>query len=146
MRHAPSVLIVDDNEADIYLIRQQLKRSGRFGPVLSVSDGEDALELFVNDEAIARQFSEGFPPDVIMLDINMPRMDGFEFLEAFEEVRTRKRIPSVVLMITSSGLEQDLERASRHACVKRYLVKPPSAEEIQQIADSLETNRWLAAP
>ena len=145
MSQAPSVLIVDDNEADIYLIRQQLVRSGRFGPIFSLPDGEDALELFLNPNFAKRQLPGGFPPDVILLDINMPRMDGFEFLEAFEEIRARDAIPSVVLMVTSSDLERDRIRASRFASVKRYLVKPPTAHEVIEIADSLAMNRWVLA-
>lgn len=140
-----SVLIVDDNEADTYLIRQQLMRSGRFGPIASLPDGEDALRLFTDPNA-AKTSADGFPPDVILLDINMPRMDGFEFLEAFEELRIRGEIPSVVLMVTSSGLERDLERAARYPCVKRYLVKPPTADEVHEIANALDSGRWHPSP
>lgn len=138
----PSLLIVDDNEADVFLTQRFLQKSGRFPYVFAAAGGEEAMALFRDYEA-GRLMNPGrFPPLVILLDINMPRMDGFEFLEAFSaldpEVIGDPR-PAVVLMLSSSNAEQDRERANEFPLVKDFLVKPITVETAISIADQFGT-------
>jgi CheY-like chemotaxis protein len=123
-----TVLIIDDNEADLFLDEIVIK--GKFPDVkiLKATDGEEALTIIEQNDKI---------PDVILLDINMPRMDGHQFLEAFTEENT-KEIP-VIIMLTSSNQDRDKEKANRYKCVKDYFLKPLTDESIEGLTDFLST-------
>ncbi len=134
----PSLLIVDDNEADVFLTKRFLEKSGCFTYVFSATGGEEALDLFVDYQNAREQHPGKFPPLVILLDINMPRMNGFEFLEAFDNLDAStlgSPGPSVVLMLTSSNADQDRERASKFSIVRDFLVKPITVETATAIAE-----------
>lgn len=116
------ILLVDDDHGVNFLNRHILQECGLQGPVEVAINGQLALE------AIAA----GFKPDVIFLDINMPVMDGFEFLEHF------KTMPEMyngvkVYMLTSSLRESDKSTALTYGCVKGYLEKPLNIEVIMEI-------------
>ena len=134
-----SVLIVDDNEDDRYILRRMLTKAGITPNIFEAHDGQSALEQLAEHEAIG-DASDGWPPALIFLDINMPRMDGFEFLEAFKPLRQKKAFESVVLiMFTSSHHDRDLARAKAYEFVRGYILKmPDTIDELQQqIAQSL---------
>lgn len=138
MKKIRSILIVDDSEADVFLCRLLLQEAApnAFEHILTASDGLEALELFQNYEASRAANPEAFPPVVILLDINMPRMDGFEFLEGFELLReTFDDIAPVVLMVTSSSDKRDKDRASKFDFVKLFLTKPPRPEDIEKLVE-----------
>lgn len=138
----PSLLIVDDNEADVFLTRRFLEKSGCFSYIFSAAGGEEALELFVDYQKAQSEHPGRFPPLVILLDINMPRMNGFEFLEAFEKLdsdATGQPGPSVVLMLTSSNADRDRERAGEFPSVRDFLVKPITVETANAIAQRFGT-------
>ena len=126
-----SALIIDDNDADIYLSTHFLKRSGRFENVWGVTAAEDALQLF-RDYDTTKNRDARFPPDLILLDINMPRMNGFEFLEALRQVAAPT--PNIV-MLTSSDHERDRATADKDPNVVGYLLKPLSAATAAKLAD-----------
>ncbi len=138
MKTVSSILIVDDNEGDLFLCKETISQvaKDRFPYIMTASNGEEALALFEDYESSKKEHPGRFPPIVILLDINMPRMDGFEFLEAFREVRARQNNKtSVVLMITSSSGERDRARAAEFSFVKKFLSKPATREEILDIAE-----------
>ncbi len=121
---ALSVLIVDDNEVDRELLRRDLKKTELDAMIFEVSDGEQALKFFEDCNACDDGYQEGDHPILLFLDINMPVLDGFGFLEKFTELRTQYPIDTcVVIMFTSSEAEADRERALSHEFVADYLVK-----------------------
>ena len=112
------ILIVDDRECDRALARRVLGKTWPDVPVLEACDGEEAIRLLKQPEGVA--------PDIILLDINMPKMNGHEFLETWfgdEGVN----VP-IVFMLTSSDLQSDREVARRFASVRNYIVKPMTRE------------------
>lgn len=139
MKVVPRVLIVDDNPGDIELCKMVLEASGRFPHVFSAPDGEDALQLFIDFEQSVADYPDHFPPTIVLLDINMPRMDGFAFLEAYEEIRdeveAKGASPSIVLMVTSSSDPRDRERARKLGFVEGFVTKPPSLADVTAIAE-----------
>lgn len=131
-----SLLIVDDNSFDILLTKTILAKTGRFEHVYSVTDGSEALALFQRYEESRREHPEAFPPLVILLDVNMPLMNGFEFLRLYAALeRPPEHHPSFVVMLTSSSFEDDRDRALREPLVKSYIVKPMTRELAVELAE-----------
>jgi CheY-like chemotaxis protein len=126
-------MIIDDDEVDRYTMKRLLKSGGINVPLEEAGDGEEAIQFFKNAEANRTKLGEGFPPIVVFLDINMPRMNGFEFLDAFKKLREENDGYDAVvfLMVTSSDNIQDKEHASQYDFVKGYIHKmPPTAGEL----------------
>lgn len=126
--HSP-ILVVDDDPADTYFLRRALKQAGIPNPVIGCGDGEEAIRFLEG-----AKFG-GQRPCLIFLDLKMPRMNGFEFLEwirAAEEFAEMK-----VVVVSSSDLPEDRERALG-AGANEYLVKfPPPAKIAESIAGAL---------
>ena len=129
------ILLVEDNEGDVRLTREALKE-GRIRNRLSVvPDGEQAL-AFLRREGV---HVDAPRPDLILLDLNLPRLDGREVLAAIKNDPALKSIPVVVL--TSSRTEQDLLRAyDLHA--NCFITKPVEFEQFIEVVRSIE-DFWL---
>lgn len=110
------VMMVDDNDNDLLFTRLILQRCGVGYDILGFERAAQALDHLRDTP------SHGV--SIILLDINMPAMNGFEFLEAFEALTPAQQGGAVVLMLSSSSDPTDRERAARHASVKGYLTKP----------------------
>ena len=124
-----NVLLVDDRESDIELTRVLLRDRDKIDFNLSVArGGAEALkrlaEAHASDEAI----------DLILLDINMPGMDGFETLSRLRADEVLKG--TAVVMCTGSTYDRDMERAERLGAAG-YMLKPPSLEQLKPIMSSL---------
>lgn len=137
MKKIPSLLIVDDNAFDVLHTTKLLQRTGLFEHIYSATDGAEALALFQNYEESRREHAEGFPPLMILLDINMPLMNGFEFLRALAALDTGvEHAPSIIVMLTSSSFEQDREKALQDPLVKDYVVKPITRTRAVELAEA----------
>ncbi|WP_158973682.1 response regulator [Cellulophaga sp. L1A9] len=113
------ILLVDDDEITNYITTTKLKNQG-FENIEAVIDGQLALD-YLKDNT----------PSLIILDVNMPVMDGFEFLEELSIKSIYQDIP--IAMLTSSGRLADKEKAAKYKNVIAYLEKPLSYENIQNI-------------
>ena len=129
-----SVLIVDDNEADRYLLRRLLRKSKLTANIFEVSNGEEALQFFSDREARERENPDSFPPVLVFLDINMPLLNGFEFLEAFAPLRDRLDYQSIVFMMFSSSEQpEDRDKALSYGFVKGFIPKmPPTPDALRE--------------
>lgn len=128
-----SVLIVDDNEADRYLLRRQLDETNLDVVVYEEVDGEKALNFFLDYDDKVQNDPDEFPPLIVFLDINMPMIDGFEFLEKFKPVRDQYNIEtSFIMMFTTSEKEEDKKKSFEFEFVKGFLTKGQfSSEQLQ---------------
>ncbi len=119
-----SVLIVDDDETDRYLLKRQLKQTNLDLTIFEKENGQDAYDFFDNYSENKEKYPEAFPPLIVFLDINMPLLNGFEFLEKFSVLKNKGDLEStVVLMFTSSEREEDRNKVLKYNFVKGYLLK-----------------------
>jgi CheY-like chemotaxis protein len=115
------VLIVDDSEIDQYLAKYLIESFNITIDILQAYDGQEALEILSTLPQ---------PPSVIFLDINMPRMNGHEFLEKYE---ADGQVNTTVIMLSSSEAETDKEKSLAYACVKKFVTKPISKTELERL-------------
>ena len=128
------ILIVDDSEVDRYILKRLLKESGLSLTVFEKIDGKEALDFFENYEENRKNYPESYPPILIFLDINMPIVNGFEFLTKFAHLRKLIEVDScVVIMFSSSEREEDKEKIMAYDFVKDYVVKGTfTAQELKE--------------
>ena len=124
-----SVLLVDDSRASNFMHREMIREADFAERVDVALDGEEALEFLRNGDLA----SEFFPPSVIFLDINMPRMDGFEFLEACKALPDVQRRSTIIVMVTTSLNPNDRERAIATGMVSDFHSKPLSVASLEQM-------------
>jgi len=117
-----NILLVEDEMADAHLVRLALEEGKLFAELHHVTDGVEAL-AFLRCQG---KFSNAPKPDVILLDLNMPRMDGRQFLEHVKADPVLHKIPVVVM--TTSDAETDLIAAYHHNAAG-YIVKPVDLDE-----------------
>lgn len=132
-----SVLIVDDDELEFFIAKKILESTNGFSSIYNVTNGKEALELFKNFDESCQKYTDMFPPDLILLDINMPAMNGFEFLDAYQNlIPTHSNYPTpIVIMFTSSDEESDKAKSGEYPVVKDYLVKPLSYEKALKLVE-----------
>lgn len=121
-----TVLLVEDDKVTNLLHTRMIDRSGLVDHVDIATDGMAALEY------LKVRTLKGAPlPEVILLDINMPRMDGFEFLQEYVKLDTdAQTVKPMIIMLSTSVLRADEERAEADPNVFRYISKPIHAEDI----------------
>ena len=122
-----SILVVDDCEPDQFVFKYAIENLDETIEVLQAYDGQEALEIF--SKAAAK-------PEAIVLDLNMPRMDGFEFLEEFSKQFADET--TRIAILTSSAQSKDKERVEGHPSVVNYYVKPLSKEKINEMLTALK--------
>lgn len=123
-----SILTVDDDENDLFICDYTIRRFDPAIDVLKAMNGREALDLLKQTR-----------PDAIILDINMPIMNGFEFLDHYA-AEFNDHAP-VVAMLTSSHLAADRERALQYDFVKNYFEKPLTAENLRIMTVLMEEER-----
>lgn len=127
MKH---VLLIDDNAIDNYIsktIIAKRKIAEKIPVMISAIDSLAFLEILTAEEF----------PDIIFLDIRMPEMDGFGFLEIFSSLPIAITANTSVFMLTSSSDPADIERSKKYSFVKKYFSKPMSDEILDELTSKL---------
>jgi two-component system, chemotaxis family, response regulator Rcp1 len=131
IRELVQILLVEDNPGDVRLTREALKEAKFRNKVQVVGDGVEAL-AYLRQQG---EYSGAMRPHLIMLDLNLPRMDGREVLAAIKKDADLRRIPVVVL--SSSEAETDIARAYElHA--NAYVTKPVDIDHFLQVVKAIE--------
>ena len=123
-----TICIVDDDKIYQLTTKRLLERINATKNILVFSDGEEAYEYIT--EKIRE---EDALPDVIFLDINMPCMNAWEFLDAYNEIKPRLAKKIIIYIISSSISDTDIQRAKEIEHVKDYCVKPVSIDKYVEI-------------
>lgn len=125
------ILLVEDNDGDIFLTKKAFDKAKIANNIHVATDGEMAMEMLKKKG----QFGEMTKPDIVLLDINLPKKDGKQVLAEMKENELLKRIPVVIL--TSSKAEQDVVKTyDLHA--SSYIVKPISLEKFHDVVTAIE--------
>ena len=126
--------IIDDDDIYQFVTRKMVERNNLANKTLSFGNGEKAISFFNNRLTENKQDDL---PDVILLDINMPLMDGWQFLEQYQLIKSaiKKRIH--IYMVSSSVNEDDIERARSIDVVSDYIIKPISKGNMAEISARL---------
>jgi CheY-like chemotaxis protein len=127
-----NVMLVDDSELDNF-INEKIIESNHFAKKIYItSSAKSALEFINNLIIMGEEYAEAYP-DVIFIDINMPMMDGFQFIEFFEKNTERYKKKPKLVILTSSVYHEDIQRAKDISHNIVFLNKPLSSELLSSI-------------
>ncbi|MGK7890606.1 MAG: response regulator [Leptolyngbyaceae cyanobacterium] len=132
------IFLIEDNRADIRLIQEALKRTSIQCEVVVARDGVEAMD-YLRQDAGSGDVSAGVRPDLILLDLNLPRKDGREVLAEIKADSCLKHIPIIVL--TTSRNEEDIHK-SYDLHVNCYISKSRNLAELFKIVRGIE-EFWL---
>ncbi len=129
------ILLVEDNPGDVRLTKEALKEGKVVNNLHTVEDGEEAMAYLRRQSP----YAQATRPDLILLDLNLPKKSGREVLEEIKEDPDLRRIPVVILTISEA--EQDIIKSyNLHA--NCYITKPVNLEQFMEVVQSIE-NFWL---
>ncbi len=125
MKPFKSILLIDDDEATNYLHKFYIEEWEITEKIYVAVNGKEAIDFLNTNENFKHE-----KPSLILLDINMPVMNGFEFMEAYGNLADELKASTVVVMLTTSLHPKDLERADTFSDLKAYINKPLTKDEI----------------
>jgi CheY-like chemotaxis protein len=135
MKKLNSVLLIDDDMATNFISKMLIKKAGITDHIETVLNGQQAIEYLTNSGKYEK--SDGvFPkPMLILLDINMPIMDGWEFAEAFAKLNENQKGEVIIVMLTSSLNPDDKERAANLPVISGFQNKILTMDGLNSIMD-----------
>ena len=136
------IVVVDDDKVDRYITRRIVKEANVGGEVVEYKSGDEFLAAVGEAHRQAAENGERCSPMLVFLDINMPRMSGFEVLEALQ-----RDLPEgvgadgcmVIMMFSSSNHAEDKAEALSYDFVKEYIVKPLTKQRLQELVEKYAT-------
>ncbi len=130
-----SVLLIDDDASATFINKVFIRNLPLDVEIFTAVDGKDALDL-LDEMSISSIGKNSFIPCLLILDINMPVMDGWEFLDAYTGRYSKEIKKNITIVVTTmSEDERDIIRASNNPMIKEYVQKPLSDEKLLEIVE-----------
>jgi CheY-like chemotaxis protein len=126
------ILLVDDDDTTNYVNKRLLTRLNVAREIKVMTNGQEAMEYII-ETATSNGTNGPVAPDLIFLDIKMPVMDGFSFLDAYNETQVGKENQVIIMMLTSSASFYDLERLKQYKKVKKHISKALTDADVREI-------------
>lgn len=136
MNNVLKTCIVDDDSIYRFTMVKALESTKLPMEIMAFSDGEEAIDFMLDNLDQDSVF-----PDVIFLDIDMPIMDGFQFMEEYIKIKPRVGKKITIYMVSSSLDPVDIERAKKISAISDYIVKPISLNRLKTIIEDLLEER-----
>src|SRR5437868_3457038 len=124
------IVLIEDNPADVFMLREAFRRASLPCDVTHLNNGEKAVDLFFG----GHHRDEWRSPHLVILDLNLPRLDGLELLRAIRSNPEHRSLPVVVFTSSDSPLDRD---AATALGIKAYIVKPSDLNEFMRIGVTL---------
>jgi len=132
-----NLLVIDDDDINIFIIKKIVEKTGYEAKMVAKTNGQLAIdylkELIELNEVL---------PHLILIDINMPVLNGWEFLEAYEKLAIEQNID--MYMLSSSVYENDIEKAKTYKTVKGFISKPLSIERLIELFERKDAQSTLS--
>ena len=124
-RKLDCILLIDDDHEDCFFHKLVINKMDITKCIQVAENGLDALKFLKDEEQVV--------PELIFLDINMPKMNGWEFLEEYKHIDPKRKARITILMLTTSANPADIKRAAEMEDVTGYKTKPLSVDMLNEI-------------
>ncbi len=125
-----NLLVIDDDDINIFIIKKIVEKTGFDINMVAKSNGKQAIDYLTEVIAEGAIF-----PNLVLIDINMPVMNGWEFIEAYQEIVTEQKADLYIL--SSSVYENDIEKTKSYDSVKGFISKPLSMERLTELIKAM---------
>lgn len=125
-----NLLVIDDDDINIFIIKKIVEKTGLDINMVSKGNGQQAIDYIKESFLDLEQF-----PNLMLIDINMPIMNGWEFVEAYQMLNIEQSVDMYIL--SSSIYENDIEKTKSYESVKGFISKPLSIERLKELVYSI---------
>lgn len=125
-----NLLVIDDDDINIFIIKKIVEKTGLNINMVSKGNGQQAIDYIKDSIANPEQF-----PNLMLIDINMPIMNGWEFIEAYQMLNIQQSVDMYIL--SSSVYENDIEKTKSYTSVKGFISKPLSIERLKELVNGI---------
>ncbi|MEO8517149.1 MAG: response regulator [Flavobacterium sp.] len=127
MRKVDLTYIIDDDKIFVFVLKKYLEKNDNFNQVFDFKNAEEVINLLSDENEQL--------PDIILLDINMPVIDGWQFLEQIEQLPNKEKLN--VFIMSSSIDANDIEKSKSFSTVKDFISKPINNEKLDKLVESI---------
>jgi CheY-like chemotaxis protein len=132
------IMLIDDNRIDNFFHSRIIEKTNAAKKIVAVESAEEALNYLKNISTEKRE-----QPEIIFLDINMPGMNGWEFIEEYKHLDENLRKSMIVVMLTTSENPDDIEQAKAHGILTDFKTKPLTKEMLEEVMDKFHNEKNL---